>query len=140
MQSILEQTGLEKSKQQKVEDLSPQMRRKLSIAISIIHMPKLYLLSTSFRHLSDEEAEILPKFISKMVYVDQFSSLILTSNPEIALKLSTKIGILNNGKISYQGKVEAAREIFSQVIHILESKYRVQGFSNRSHPGGNHSQ
>ena len=117
----LRDVGLIKSKDKKVREFSLGMKQRMGIAIALIGNPKFLILDEPINGLD-------PYGIEEMR--DLFKSIVKNSNTNILIsshildeieKISTHIGILKNGSLTYSGSLEEYRELHPPVIVLKTS-------------------
>ena len=117
----LRDVGLIKSKDKKVREFSLGMKQRMGIAIALIGNPKFLILDEPINGLD-------PYGIEEMR--DLFKSIVKNSNTSIVIsshildeieKISTHIGILKNGSLTYSGSLEEYRELHPPVIVLKTS-------------------
>lgn len=117
----LRDVGLIKSKDKKVREFSLGMKQRMGIAIALIGNPKFLILDEPINGLD-------PYGIEEMR--DLFKSIVKNSNTSILIsshilneieKISTHIGILKNGSLTYSGSLEEYRELHPPVIVLKTS-------------------
>jgi len=143
VQACLAAVGLEKSANRQAERLSGGMQRRLSLAIALIHQPKLLVLDEPTTGLDIEARYQLWELIRELQ--QQGITILLTTHLlDEAERLCDRIGILKQGKLLVEGRLaELRRLIPAQEIVVLQTSVPEQvrdraqqlGFSVR-HYGG----
>lgn len=95
--------GLTDALDKTVMTYSGGMRRKLDIATALIHSPKLLFLDEPTLGLDISSRHALWQYIERMNREFGLTILLTTHYLEEADKLSHRVGIINNGKISVIG-------------------------------------
>lgn len=95
---LLEQMGLFDRRHDLVRDYSRGMKKRISIARSLIHDPQIVLFDEPFSGL-DQKA--INKFISILEWLksNKRTVILTTHNIKYIWHLSDRIGIMNNGRI-----------------------------------------
>ncbi|WP_040982566.1 ABC transporter ATP-binding protein [Oceanobacillus jeddahense] len=116
---VLEQVGLEDAVHVKVKKFSFGMKKKLGIAQSIIHQPKLLFLDEPTSGV-DANAVLNIHALIKEIAVQGTTILLTSHNLNEVEKLCDEIAIMNKGSIQTQGTMKQLREQYQQdiVIHI----------------------
>ncbi|GAA0344469.1 ATP-binding cassette domain-containing protein [Oceanobacillus oncorhynchi subsp. oncorhynchi] len=116
---VLTQVGLEDAVHVKVKKFSFGMKKKLGIAQSIIHQPKLLFLDEPTSGVDANAVLNIHALIKEIA--SQGTTILLTShNLNGVEKLCDEIAIMNKGSIQTQGTMKQLREQYQQdiVIHI----------------------
>jgi lantibiotic transport system ATP-binding protein len=103
---VLHLVGLPDTKQKKASDFSLGMKQRLSIAVALLHNPTLLILDEPTNGLDPGgivEIRKLLKFLNKEHGITILISSHLLAEIE---KLVTDIGIINKGKMLFQGSLE----------------------------------
>jgi ABC-2 type transport system ATP-binding protein len=102
---ILNLTGLQKEKDKKIKYLSTGMKQRLGIGMSLFHDPDLLILDEPVNGLDPEGVYDVRQLLFRMQ--EQGKTIVLSSHilSEIE-KTCTHIGILDKGKLIYQGGVK----------------------------------
>ncbi|WP_152657787.1 ABC transporter ATP-binding protein [Oceanobacillus sp. CFH 90083] len=116
---VLSQVGLEEAMHIKVKNYSFGMKKKLGIAQSIIHQPKLLFLDEPTSGVDANAVLNIHSLIKEIAA--QGTTIFLTSHNLYEVeKLCDEIAIMNHGSIQTQGTMEQLRAQYQQniVIHI----------------------
>lgn len=116
---VLTQVGLEDAVHVKVKKYSFGMKKKLGIAQSIIHQPKLLFLDEPTSGV-DANAVLNIHALIKEIAAQGTTILLTSHNLNEVEKLCDEIAIMNKGSIQTQGTMKQLREQYQQdiVIHI----------------------
>lgn len=120
---VLELVSLTKASQKKVKEYSLGMKQRLGLAIALLSEPELLILDEPVNGLDPngmiEIRELLLK-LNKESGITIFLSSHLLSEIE---KIVTHLGVLNRGKLVFQGKYSDLKELQhrSATIHIETS-------------------
>lgn len=106
IKEVLELVGLSQTGKKKAGKFSLGMKQRLSIAIALLHRPKLLILDEPTNGLDPNgivEIRILLKRLNDVEGITIIVSSHLLSEIE---KMVTHIGIINKGKLLFQGKLD----------------------------------
>jgi ABC-2 type transport system ATP-binding protein len=110
---LLKRLGLWDCRHQKVKELSGGMKRRLLIAKSLVHSPKLLLLDEPTAGVDIELRASLWKF-TRELREDGMAILLTTHYLEEAEELCDRVGILNFGKLK---KVDQTQDLVKELTH-----------------------
>ena len=134
---LLEAFGLWEKRHVKVEDFSKGMRRRLSIAMAIIHRPALLFLDEPTPGLDAQSARAIRRLVREMNAAG--TTVFLTTHQiEEANQLCDRVAIINHGKIAAIDTPEQLKAAFRQVQSVevaLESDGQAHGDALRALPG-----
>jgi ABC-2 type transport system ATP-binding protein len=123
--SLLETFGLLEKKDVKVEKFSKGMRRRLSIAMAIIHQPALLFLDEPTPGLDAQSARDILGLVRQLNA--QGTTIFLTTHLiEEANQLCDRVAIINNGKIASIDTPENLKRTF-QRVQSVEVAFRPNG-------------
>lgn len=117
----LRDVGLIKSKDKKVREFSLGMKQRIGIAIALIGDPKFLILDEPINGLDPYGIEEMRDLFKSIVKNSNTSILISSHILDEIEKISTHIGILKNGFLTYSGSLEEYREIHPPVIVLKTS-------------------
>ena len=117
----LRDVGLIKSKDKKVREFSLGMKQKMGIAIALIGNPKFLILDEPINGLDPYGIEEMRDLFKSIVKNSNTSILISSHILDEIEKISTHIGILKNGSLTYSGSLEEYRELHPPVIVLKTS-------------------
>ncbi|MDU3086509.1 MAG: ATP-binding cassette domain-containing protein [Peptoniphilus harei] len=117
----LRDVGLIKSKDKKVREFSLGMKQRMGIAIALIGNPKFLILDEPINGLDPYGIEEMRDLFKSIVKNSNTSILISSHILDEIEKISTHIGILKNGSLTYSGSLEEYREIHPPVIVLKTS-------------------
>jgi len=123
---LLEAFGLWEKRDVKVEDFSKGMRRRLSIAMAIIHKPTLLFLDEPTPGLDAQSARAIRDLIRQM-NAEGTTIFLTTHQIEEANQLCDRVAIINHGQIAAIDTPERLKRAFQ----------RVQSVEVALEPGGN---
>ncbi len=119
--STLRDVGLIKSKDKKVREFSLGMKQRMGIAIALIGNPKFLILDEPINGLDPYGIEEMRDLFKRIVKNSNTSILISSHILDEIEKISTHIGILKNGSLTYSGSLEEYRELHPPVIVLKTS-------------------
>lgn len=117
----LKDVGLIKSKDKKVREFSLGMKQRMGIAIALIGNPKFLILDEPINGLDPYGIEEMRDLFKSIVKNSNTSILISSHILDEIEKISTHIGILKNGSLTYSGSLEEYRELHPPVIVLKTS-------------------
>jgi len=123
---LLEAFGLWEKRDVKVEDFSKGMRRRLSIAMAIIHKPTLLFLDEPTPGLDAQSAHAIRDLIRQM-NAEGTTIFLTTHQIAEASLLCDRVAIINHGRIAAIDTPEQLKQAFQ----------RVQSVEVALEPGGN---
>jgi ABC-2 type transport system ATP-binding protein len=91
--------------------LSKGMKQKVAIARAMFHNPELIFLDEPTASLSPESAKVVREQIIKLAKKEKRTFFICTHNLFEAERLSTRVGIINQGRLVAQGSPAELREL-----------------------------
>jgi len=119
----LKVTGLEETKKQKVKKFSGGMKRRLNIAVSILHHPKVLILDEPTVGVDPQSRNHIFSFV-KNICKDWGTTVIYTSHyMEEIEELCKRVFIIDLGKeVSYGDREEIKASVFSNNKVIIETQ------------------
>lgn len=117
----LDLVGLNNVGKKKARDYSIGMKQRLGIAIALIGNPKLLILDEPINGLDPQGIEEMRNLFKNMVKNTSTSILISSHILDEMEKISTHIGILKEGKLTYNGSLEDYRKLHPPFISIQTS-------------------
>lgn len=123
IEEALKVTGLEKVKKQKVKKFSGGMKRRLNIAIAILHHPKILILDEPTVGVDPQSRNHIFSFI-KNVCKEWGTTIIYTSHyMEEIEELCNRVFIIDLGKeVAYGNKDDIKTSVFSNNKVIIETQ------------------
>jgi len=119
IQKVLELVGLSNTGNKKTSQFSLGMKQRLSIAIALLHNPSLLILDEPTNGLDPngmiEIRELLIKLNREQGITIVISSHLLA---EIE-KLVSNVGVINKGKLLFQGTLEELKSKQKESLHII---------------------
>ena len=136
-QELLETFGLWEKRDVKVEEFSKGMRRRLSIAMAIIHKPTLLFLDEPTPGLDAQSARAIRDLLRQLNA--QGTTIFLTTHQiEEANQLCDRVAIINHGRIAAVDTPERLKQAFQRVQSVeiaLEPDGATHGESLATLPG-----
>ena len=118
---VLKDVGLFTSKNKKVRDFSLGMKQRLGIAIALIGNPKFLILDEPINGLDPYGIEEMRDLFKNIVKNSNTSILISSHILDEIEKISSHIGILKNGVLTYSGSLKEYRDLHPPVIILKTS-------------------
>ncbi|MEA2007804.1 MAG: ATP-binding cassette domain-containing protein [Chloroflexota bacterium] len=116
-EELLKTFGLWERKDVKAEDFSKGMRRRLSIAMAIIHKPTLLFLDEPTPGLDAQSARAIQAII-RQLSADGTTVFLTTHQIEEANQLCDRVAIISHGKIAAIDTPEKLKQTFQQVQSV----------------------
>jgi len=116
-QELLETFGLWEKRDVKAENFSKGMRRRLSIAMAIIHKPALLFLDEPTPGLDAQSARSIRGLI-RQLSAEGTTVFMTTHQIEEANQLCDRVAIINNGKIAAIDTPEQLKQTFQKVQSV----------------------
>jgi len=138
---LLETFGLWGKRDVKVEDFSKGMRRRLSIAMAIIHRPTLLFLDEPTPGLDAQSTRTIRDLIREL-NAEGTTIFLTTHQIEEANQLCDRVAIINHGRIAVIDTPEQLKAAFRKVQSVevaLEPDGQAHGESLKALPGVTHS-
>lgn len=117
----LDLVGLYNVGKKKARDYSLGMKQRLGIAIALIGNPKLLILDEPINSLDPQGIEEMRNLFKNIVKNTSTSILISSHILDEIEKISTHIGILKEGKLTYNGSLEEYRRLHPPFISLQTS-------------------
>ncbi len=116
-QELLETFGLWEKRDVKVQDFSKGMRRRLSIAMAIIHQPRLLFLDEPTPGLDAQSARAIRDLI-RQLNAEGTTIFLSTHQIEEANQLCDRVAIINHGQIAAIDTPEQLKRAFRRVQSV----------------------
>jgi heme exporter protein A len=107
--NTLETVGLTAFRDELVRNFSRGMRQRLTIGRMFLHDPDLLLLDEPFNGLDDRAVVLLEELLHQ-AHARGKTILLCTHQLELALKLTSKLLIVDRGRVAYVGPNDPARQ------------------------------
>lgn len=133
---VLKDVGLFTSKNKKARDFSLGMKQRLGIAIALIGNPKFLILDEPINGLDPYGIEEMRDLFKNIVKNSNTSILISSHILDEIEKISTHIGILKNGTLTYTGSLRDYRDLHPPVI-VLKTSDNLKASKLLELPQGN---
>ena len=133
---VLKDVGLFTSKNKKARDFSLGMKQRLGIAIALIGNPKFLILDEPINGLDPYGIEEMRDLFKNIVKNSNTSILISSHILDEIEKISSHIGILKNGVLTYSGSLKEYRDLHPPVI-ILKTSDNLKASKLLELPQGN---
>lgn len=118
---LLEKLGLKDHRNKNVKQLSGGMKRRLMIAKALVHSPKILLLDEPTAGVDVGLRDSLWQFVTQLKN-EGIAILLTTHYLEEAEKLCERVGIINKGKIIFDGPTKKAISQYSTKKVYVELK------------------
>ncbi|MCY6958518.1 ABC transporter ATP-binding protein [Clostridium brassicae] len=125
---ILKRLELLDVKDKKVKSFSTGMRKRISLAIALIHNPQILFLDEPTSGLDPENARNVTRLIKELAEENQVTIFLCTHQLKYAEDICTLYGFINNGNILGLGTFD---ELASRKNAILQLKIRGKNISER---------
>lgn len=117
----LELVGLNNVRDKKAKEYSLGMKQRLGIAIALIGNPKLLILDEPINGLDPQGIEEMRNLFKKIVSNTSTSILISSHILDEIEKIATHIGIIKEGKLTYNGSLKQYRRLHPPFITLRTS-------------------
>src|SRR3954471_6697237 len=104
---LLERVGLEEAADRKVGGYSGGMRRRLDLALALVHHPSILFLDEPTTGLDPQSRSALWEEVARLARDDGVTVFLTTQYLEEADVLADRVGIIDRGKIVAEGTPEA---------------------------------
>jgi len=110
--ALLQGLGLEEKVRRLAATLSGGMKRRLNIALALMHDPQILVLDEPQAGLDPQGRVLVREFVRTMA--GSRTVILTTHDMEEADKLSSRVAILDHGKILAEGEPEALKASYSR--------------------------
>jgi ABC-2 type transport system ATP-binding protein len=118
---LLDRLGLIEYTQSRILELSKGMQQKIQFISAILHDPEILILDEPFAGLDPVNQIVLRNIVEK--FKDQGKIVILSTHQmDDVERLCDKISLINQGKVVYQGSLDALKKQFRQNAYYLETE------------------
>jgi ABC-2 type transport system ATP-binding protein len=125
---LLDRLGLEDRRSMFVEQLSGGMQKRLNLAITLVHSPRILVLDEPTANLDIESKEYVRKLLNYLVENEKVSILCSSHDLDEIANLATEVIFMNHGKILYREvkstpehfDFEKMKEMYTKIISKKE--------------------
>jgi ABC-2 type transport system ATP-binding protein len=133
---LLERVGLDFAADRKVGGYSGGMKRRLDLALALVHRPRLIFLDEPTTGLDPQSRMALWEEVARLRREDGVTVFLTTQYLEEADVLADRVGIIDHGRIVAEGTPAALKEeIGRPSVHAIparaEDRARMAGFLER---------
>jgi ABC-2 type transport system ATP-binding protein len=133
---LLDRVGLTDAADRKVGGYSGGMKRRLDLALALVHRPSILFLDEPTTGLDPQSRTALWAEVSRLAREDGVTVFLTTQYLEEADVLADRVGIIDHGKIVAEGTPTALKaEIGRPSIHVIpcreEDRPRILSLLNR---------
>jgi ABC-2 type transport system ATP-binding protein len=119
-QELLERVGLEEAADRKVGGYSGGMKRRLDLALALVHEPRVLFLDEPTTGLDPQSRTALWEEVRRLARQDGVTVFLTTQYLEEADVLADRVGIINRGRIVAEGTpAELKAEIGAPTVEIV---------------------
>ena len=130
---LLDRVGLTDAADRKVGGYSGGMKRRLDLALALVHRPSILFLDEPTTGLDPQSRTALWEEVARLAREDNVTVFLTTQYLEEADVLADRVGIIDNGKIVAEGTPTALKEeIGRPSIHVIPCRRRATGRGSRS--------
>src|SRR5207342_1566197 len=117
---LLERVGLAEAADRKVRTYSGGMKRRLDLALALVHRPTILFLDEPTTGLDPQSRTALWEEVARLAREDKVTVFLTTQYLEEADVLADRVGIIDHGKIVAEGTPAALKaEIGRPSIHVI---------------------
>jgi ABC-2 type transport system ATP-binding protein len=106
---LLERVGLAEAADRKVRGYSGGMKRRLDLALALVHSPRILFLDEPTTGLDPQSRADLWEEVSRLAHSDGVTVMLTTQYLEEADELADRIGIIDHGRIVAEGTPDALK-------------------------------
>jgi ABC-2 type transport system ATP-binding protein len=147
MEALLERVGLTNAADRKVRTYSGGMKRRLDLALALVHEPSILFLDEPTTGLDPQSRTALWEEVARLAHADGVTVFLTTQYLEEADALAGRVGIIDKGRIVAEGtparlKAEIGRPTVEVVPEDPEQLPRLRdllarfGSETAARPGG----
>jgi ABC-2 type transport system ATP-binding protein len=111
---LLERVGLEAAAERKVRTYSGGMKRRLDLALALVHSPKILFLDEPTTGLDPQSRTALWAEVGRLAQEDGVTVFLTTQYLEEADVLANRVGIIDHGRIVAEG---TPAELKAEIAH-----------------------
>jgi ABC-2 type transport system ATP-binding protein len=120
---LIERVGLSDAADRKAGDYSGGMRRRLDLALSLVHSPRILFLDEPTNGLDPQSRNALWEEVARLAREDGTTIFLTTQYLEEADQLADRVGIIDEGKIVAEGTPkELKSEIGQPTVEIIPAR------------------
>jgi ABC-2 type transport system ATP-binding protein len=117
---LLERVGLAEAADRKVQGYSGGMKRRLDLALALVHRPRILFLDEPTTGLDPQSRTALWEEVARLRREDGVTVFLTTQYLEEADVLADRVGIIDHGKIVAEGSPSALKdEIGRPSVHAI---------------------
>ena len=117
---LLERVGLSEAADRKVRGYSGGMKRRLDLALALVHGPRILFLDEPTTGLDPQSRTALWEEVDRLARIDGVTVFLTTQYLEEADRLADRVGIIDHGKIVAEGTPAALKdEIADPSVEVL---------------------
>ena len=117
---LLDRVGLTEAADRKVGGYSGGMKRRLDLALALVHRPSILFLDEPTTGLDPQSRTALWEEVARLAREDGVTVFLTTQYLEEADVLADRVGIIDNGKIVAEGTPAALKaEIGRPSVHVI---------------------
>jgi ABC-2 type transport system ATP-binding protein len=106
---LIERVGLSEAADRKVSGYSGGMRRRLDLALALVHSPRILFLDEPTTGLDPQSRSSLWEEVERLADDEGMTVFLTTQYLEEADRLADRVGIIDNGKIVAEGTPTALK-------------------------------
>ena len=130
---LLERVGLEDAADRKVKGYSGGMKRRLDLALALVHRPRILFLDEPTTGLDPQSRTALWEEVAKLRREDGVTVFLTTQYLEEADVLADRVGIIDQGRIVAEGtptalKAEIGRPSVHAIPRVDEDREKIARF------------
>jgi ABC-2 type transport system ATP-binding protein len=119
-EELLERVGLTEAADRKVGGYSGGMRRRLDLALALVHRPRILFLDEPTTGLDPQSRTALWEEVERLAREDGVTVFLTTQYLEEADVLADRVGIIDHGRIVAEGTPASLKaEIGRPSVHVL---------------------
>jgi ABC-2 type transport system ATP-binding protein len=119
-QELLERVGLTEAADRRVGGYSGGMKRRLDLALALVHSPRILFLDEPTTGLDLQSRSALWEEVARLAHDEGMTVFLTTQYLEEADALADRVGIIDHGKIVAEGTpAQLKEEIGSPTVEVL---------------------
>ncbi len=125
---LLERVGLTEAADRKVGGYSGGMKRRLDLALALVHRPRVLFLDEPTTGLDPQSRTALWEEVARLAREDGVTVFLTTQYLEEADVLADRVGIIDNGRIVAEGTpTDLKAEIGRPSVHAIAGRSQDEG-------------